>query len=229
MVAAHLLVLVQRDAGPVGQEAHGVDEVQVVHGTHEADGVAPTPGSRSSSRALSALTLKEGVFSVWKGQRPVAAPRPTRRSATYCCTTSARGDASRYPLDVVVDDPHRRLRLPAAPGWSVRAGGCPGAVGALGESEPQFPDGDGGSGWPSITIETAADHFGSEAHVQRPVAVAHHDRQELLAEAVQLAGREVGEHRVDERRLPPLREVAAGGVPLAHALEHPLVVEVGQS
>ena len=40
VVAARLPVLVQRDAGPVGQEPHGVDEVEVVHGPDEADGVA---------------------------------------------------------------------------------------------------------------------------------------------------------------------------------------------
>ena len=40
VVASHLLVLVQRDAGPVGQETDGVDEVEVVHGPDEGDGVA---------------------------------------------------------------------------------------------------------------------------------------------------------------------------------------------
>ena len=35
VIAPHLLVLVERDAGPVGEEAHGVDEVEVVHGPHE--------------------------------------------------------------------------------------------------------------------------------------------------------------------------------------------------
>ena len=40
VVPARLAILVQRDARTVGQEAHGVDEVEVVHGPHEADGVA---------------------------------------------------------------------------------------------------------------------------------------------------------------------------------------------
>ena len=32
VVAPRLLVLVQRDPGPVGQEADGVDEIEMVHG-----------------------------------------------------------------------------------------------------------------------------------------------------------------------------------------------------
>ena len=39
VVAPHLLVLVQRDTGAVGQEADGVDEVEMVHGAHKGDGV----------------------------------------------------------------------------------------------------------------------------------------------------------------------------------------------
>ena len=39
-VVVVFLVLVQRDPCPVGEETHGVDEVEVVHVTHEGDGVA---------------------------------------------------------------------------------------------------------------------------------------------------------------------------------------------
>ena len=52
VVAPHLLVLVQRDAGPVGQEADRVHEVEVVHGPHEGDGVTGLLAAEAVVEAL---------------------------------------------------------------------------------------------------------------------------------------------------------------------------------
>ena len=87
VVLADLLVLVQRDPGPVGQEAHGIDEVEVLRGTDEGDGVARGLAAEAVVEALLGVDAEGGLFSVWKGQRPVQR-RPTCLSAA-CSPMSA--------------------------------------------------------------------------------------------------------------------------------------------
>ncbi len=74
VVAPHLLVLVQRDAGPVGQEADGVDEVEVVHGPHEGDGVARLLAAEAVVEALLGVDAERRRLLGVEGAQPAPAP-----------------------------------------------------------------------------------------------------------------------------------------------------------
>ena len=115
VVLAGVAVLADGDAGPVGQAAHGVDEVEVLDLPHEADGVARWPGSRSSSRSpSSALTLNDGVFSCGTGTGPTqrwpcrfsAACSPIRATMSVAARTRATS-SSGMPTATTVPRPGR--------------------------------------------------------------------------------------------------------------------------
>ena len=74
VVAPHLLVLVQGDAGPVGQEAHGIDEVEVVHGAHEGDGVARLLAAEAVIEALLGVDAEGGGLLGMEGAETAPAP-----------------------------------------------------------------------------------------------------------------------------------------------------------
>ena len=74
VVAPHLLVLVQRDAGPVGEEAHGVDEVEMVHGPHEGDGVAGLLAAEAVVEALLGVDAERRRLLGVEGAQPAPAP-----------------------------------------------------------------------------------------------------------------------------------------------------------
>ena len=83
MVAPRLLVLVQRDAGPVGQEAHGVDEVEVVHGAHEGDGVARRLAAEAVVEALLGVDAEGRRLLGVEGAQAAPAP-PDLLQAAAC-------------------------------------------------------------------------------------------------------------------------------------------------
>ena len=74
VVAPHLLVLVQRDAGPVGQEADGIDEIEVVHGPHEGDGVARLLAAEAVIEALLGVDTEGGRLLGVEGAEAAPAP-----------------------------------------------------------------------------------------------------------------------------------------------------------
>ena len=74
MVTPHLLVLVQRDAGPVGQEADGVHEIEVVHGPDEGDGVARLLAAEAVVEALLGVDAEGGRLLGVEGAQPAPAP-----------------------------------------------------------------------------------------------------------------------------------------------------------
>ena len=84
VVPARLLVLVQRDAGPVGQQAHGVDEVEVLHGAHEGDGVAGLLAAEAVVEALLGVDAeRRRLLGV---ERAEPAPAPARPSSSAACS-----------------------------------------------------------------------------------------------------------------------------------------------
>ena len=74
VIAPHLLVFVQCDAGPVGQEAHRVDEVEVVHGAHKGDGVAGLLAPEAVVKALLGVDAERGCLLGVEGAEPAPAP-----------------------------------------------------------------------------------------------------------------------------------------------------------
>ena len=108
-------VLVQGDAGPVGQQAHRVDEVEVLHGAHEGDGVA---------RRLAAEAVVEALLGVDAERRRLlgverAEPAPaTAHLAQRGVLADQRDDVGGRPDlgDLFVRYPHARTvprRCPA--------------------------------------------------------------------------------------------------------------------
>ena len=131
VVASGLGVLVQRDPGPVGEEAHGVDEVEVVHGAHEGDGVARRVAAEAVVEALLGVDAERGRLLGVEGaqatpapahllQRGVLADQATMSVAARTCATSSSGipTARRYRGAVIarpairsVDGCHHLRRL----------------------------------------------------------------------------------------------------------------------
>ena len=111
MVPARLLVLVQRDAGPVGQEPHRVDEVEVVHGPHEADGVARLLAAEAVVHPVLGVDAeRRGLLGM---ERAEAAPAPAHLLeqgvlADECHDVGGRADLS----DLLVRYPHTRTVPP---------------------------------------------------------------------------------------------------------------------
>ena len=105
VVAPRLLVLVQRDAGPVGQEAHGVDEVEVVHGAHEGDGVARRLAAEAVVEALLGVDAERGRLLGVEGAQPAPAPADLLQRA--CSLMSGDDVGGRPDLgDLLVRYPH---------------------------------------------------------------------------------------------------------------------------
>ncbi len=74
VIAPHLLVLVQGDAGPVGQEPDGVDKIEVVHGPHKGDGVAGLLAAEAVVEALLGVHAERGRLLRVERTQPDPAP-----------------------------------------------------------------------------------------------------------------------------------------------------------
>ena len=74
VVPARLLVLVERDAGPVGQQAHGVDEIEVLHGPDEGDGVPRGLAAEAVVEALLGVHAERGRLLGVERAQPAPAP-----------------------------------------------------------------------------------------------------------------------------------------------------------
>ena len=124
VVAPHLLVLVQGDAGPVGQEPDGVDKVEVVHRPHEGDGVAGLLAAEAVVEAFLGVDAEGGrLLGVERAQTtPAAADLLERRVlADQLHDVGGRPDLGHF----LVRYPHRhdgtaalpRLRPGSGPFW----------------------------------------------------------------------------------------------------------------
>ena len=79
-VLAGLGVLVQGDARPIGQEPYGVDEVQVLGGPHERDGVTRGLAAEAVVEALLGIDAERGaLLGVERAEPGPSAPDPLQR------------------------------------------------------------------------------------------------------------------------------------------------------
>ena len=120
VVAARLLVFVQRDAGAVGQEAHGVDEVEVVHGPHEADGVARLLAAEAVVHPVLGVDAEGRRLLGVEGAQPAPAPAHLLEQGVLA---DERHDVGGRPDlgDLLVRYPHTRNGT-AAPAPGPQAG-----------------------------------------------------------------------------------------------------------
>src|SRR5690606_2582768 len=90
----------------------------------------PSPQPKQYQRLRAGVTLNEGVFSSWKGHRPLREPPPALRSWRYSPTTSAIGERSRTSAtSSSLIRPATEARVFVAAGLGGDGGGSP-AVGA---------------------------------------------------------------------------------------------------
>ena len=67
-------VLVQRDVGPVGQQAHGIDEVEVLRGPDEGDGIARGVAAEAVVEALLGVDAERRALLGVERAQPGPAP-----------------------------------------------------------------------------------------------------------------------------------------------------------
>ncbi len=82
VVARVAVLAAQGDADLVGQPLHGLGERQPVDLHDERDDVATLLAAEAVEELALGLTLNDGDFSSWNGQRPFIDPPPALRSVT---------------------------------------------------------------------------------------------------------------------------------------------------
>ena len=114
-VPARARVLADGDARLVGQAPHRIDEVEVLDGPDEADGVALGLAAEAVVEALVGVDAeRRGLLAVERAQADPPAPLPLERGVLPDEGHDVR--CGPHPGDVLIGDPHRGRRYRVAAG-----------------------------------------------------------------------------------------------------------------